>query len=175
MSNNYNVNNGVINNTTNINTQNITHNQQNNNINIVSFGKEDLSFISDQLCTYFLDRGFKSVPRLIEYVHFNEKFPQFHNIYFSNLRQNLLMVFKENLWKMVDRNDAIEQLIDDKLEFLTDKFEELQGSLKESVKKKFNRFLDEHENNFEVNKQLKKDIKLLLYNGRAMTKYKKIK
>ncbi len=167
ISNNMNFNNGIINNnTTNIETQNITNNQQ--NINLVAFGEEDLSFISDKVCEWFLDRGFKSVPHLIEYVHFNKKYPQFHNIYLPNLRQNVIVFFDNDKWKTKNKNEVIEQLINDKLGFLTDKFEELQDNLKDSAKRKFGRFLNEHNSNNKVNEKLKDDIKLILYNGRNL-------
>ena len=68
--------NNIINNTQNSNN-NISNTQiNNNNINIVAFGKEKLDeLVSDTVCRKILFKGFEAVPKLIEYIHFNEKRP----------------------------------------------------------------------------------------------------
>ena len=82
--------NNIINNTNTKNSNNnILNNTQinNNNINIVAFGKEKLDeLVSDALCKKILFKGFEAVPQLIEYIHFNEKRPEYHNCYIPNLK-----------------------------------------------------------------------------------------
>ena len=69
------------------NNNNILNNTQINNINIVAFGKENLDeIVSDSVCKKILFKGFEAVPQLIEYIHFNEKKPEFHNCYIPSLK-----------------------------------------------------------------------------------------
>ena len=159
--------NNIINNTQNVNTI--------NNVHLTSFGQEDLSFISDGALQWLMDRGFKSVPKLIEYVHFNRRKPEYHNIYIPSISRPWVNIFDKKKWKIVDKDDAIDQLMENKLDYLTKKFHSLKDDLKTSVRRKFNRFLDEQEND-EVTKSMKEEIKLILYNGRnAYKKYLKEK
>ena len=54
----------------NIQNQNIQNNIS-GNVKLVKFGDEDLSCIKDDVYKKILNSGFKSVPNLIEHVHFN--------------------------------------------------------------------------------------------------------
>jgi hypothetical protein len=163
----------TINNTKNISNNtlnNIQNNIQNNqHINLVSFGKEDMSFITDAVCKYMIDRGFKSIPRLVEFVHFNRNHPEYHNIFISHFREKYVWINYNRKWKLQDRDETIEQLIDDKKDFLTEKFHNLKEELNPSSIKKFNRFLDQQDED-SVIQSLKKDVKLILYNGRDMAR-----
>ena len=47
-------------------------------------------------------------------VHCNEKFPEHMNMYISNLRNNFIMVYEENDWKVKDREDVFNFIINDK-------------------------------------------------------------
>jgi hypothetical protein len=161
-SNNKNCNNTITNTTTN-NTQNIT----NNNI-IVAFGKEKLAdIVNDNICKKILFRGFEAVPQLIEYVHFNEKKPEYHNCYISNMQNKYAIVYDGNNWKLEDAIEVINALRDDSRVFLENKFDEFYDSLDEETKKKFGRFLSEADTNIVINRY-KNDLRLLLYNKRGI-------
>ena len=160
-SNNKNCNN-TITNTTN-NTQHIT----NNNI-IVAFGKEKLGdIVNDNICKKILFRGFEAVPQLIEYVHFNEKKPEYHNCYISNMQNKYAIVYDGNNWKLEDAIEVINTLRDDSRIFLENKFDEFYDSLDEETKKKFGRFLSEADSNIVIDRY-KNDVRLLLYNKRGI-------
>lgn len=78
-------------------------NQQNiqvNNIKLLAFGKEDMSHLVDEVCKKILNKGFKSVPTLVEHVHFNKNKPEKHNIYISNIQSNYALVYDGNDWKL---------------------------------------------------------------------------
>ena len=66
------------------------NNQLNNcnitNINIVQLGKEDIvNTLSQKEKIGILNNCYQSIDKLIEYVHFNPKYPQFKNIAITNL------------------------------------------------------------------------------------------
>ena len=62
----------------------INNNTINNTFKLTAFGKEDLSFIVDEASKKILHKGFRSIPVLTKYTHFNKNKPEFHNIYISN-------------------------------------------------------------------------------------------
>jgi hypothetical protein len=65
------------------NQQNI---QINNNIKLLAFGSEDMSYVVDEVYKKILNKGFKSVPTFVQYLHFNKDNPQNHNVYISNMQ-----------------------------------------------------------------------------------------
>ena len=157
--------NNNINNTANIGQLN----QQNNiNVKLVAFKKEDLSFITDDVYKKILNKGFMSVPTLVEYIHFNKDKPQYRNIYISNMRDKYALVFDGENWQLRDREMVLKELIDDKTEVLSLKFEEMIQTLDEFTIRKFQRFLDEGDDDDTITK-IKDDLRMVLYNNRKMT------
>ena len=109
----------------------------------------------------------KPVSTLVEQVHFNRNKPENHNVYISNIRTNYALVYDGDDWKLKEREEILQQLIDDKTGILSDKFDELLTTLDEPTIKKFQRFLDNQDEN-SVTTSLKKDLKLLLYNNKKL-------
>jgi hypothetical protein len=141
----------------------------NNNVKLIAFGQEDMSYITDNVCKQILSKGFQSVPKLIEQVHFNKDKPEYHNVYIPNFKNNFAMVFDGDDWGLRDRDSIIDQLDDEKTEFICGKFHELleAGELSASTIKKLKRFLNEKDEE-PAGTNLKNDIKLILYNKRNM-------
>jgi hypothetical protein len=163
---------GNITNTTNIDKQvNIDKQQINNknNIKLIAFGEEDLSVISDQVCKQLLKRGFKSVQYMLEHVHFNKDNPENQNVYIPNLNNDYVTIFNGDDWSTKIKDDIIDQLIDNSNGYLGEKFNKFikDNSLDEATIKKYQRYLDEQDDD-SVKKTQKKEIKLLLYNNRKL-------
>jgi DNA-directed RNA polymerase subunit RPC12/RpoP len=155
-------------NTTNIDKQqNIDKQIVNNNVKLIAFGKEDMNCIADNICKQILSKGFQSVPKLIEHVHFNKDKPEYHNVYIPNYRNNFAMIFNGDEWGLSDRDEVVAQLKEEKTEFINAKFNELikSGELSESTIKKIKRFLSEKDED-PADTNIKNDIKLMLYNKR---------
>ena len=131
----------IINNTqNNIGTQNI---QNNNTINvkILAYGKEDTSKITVNDYKKILGRGMNSVPAFVEKLHFDINSPENHNVYISNLRDEYVLMYDGKIWRLNNRDEALQQLYEDKSDILETKFEELITKLDEPTIKIFNRFL----------------------------------
>jgi hypothetical protein len=141
----------------------------NNNVKLIAFGKEDMSCITDNICKQILSKGFQAVPKLIEHMHFNKDKPEYQNIYIPNFRNNMAMIFDGDDWGIRDRDEALDQLKNEKAEFLTGKFNELlrTGQLSEPTIKKMRRFIKEKDED-PADTNIKNDIKLLLYNKRNL-------
>lgn len=139
----------------------------NNNIKLVAFGNEDLSYINDNTCKKILGNGFTSIPVLVKYVHFNKNNPKFHNVYISNMRDNFVITFDGEKWKLKDRNETIEKLVDDKRAFLEEKYYTLEKQLPKNTQLKFTRYMREADTE-NVTKDIFNSIKRTLYNGKEM-------
>ena len=152
----------------NIGTQNI---QQ--NINILAYNNTDISHLTDKDYLKCLKHSNFCIPHLIEQIHFNPKKPENHNIYISNLKNNYVMVYDGIRWNIRDRDESIQNLIDDKESIIEQKLEEWieNGNKYPDIMKKFNRYLEKKENDKVLNK-VKGEIKLMLFNNRDVISLK---
>ena len=160
-----------------INSQNNIENQQNNtqniqqNINIIGFDKENLNelFSSNEKLN-ILKHRFGSLNQLIEYTHFNDKYPELKNIKITNLNNNVAYKYDENKKKFIatTKEDLISNLITSRM-YDIETFslnEELDNKLSQKDKAVIQKFIDqfyEDEDLFVDNR--KDDIKFIIYNG----------
>ena len=165
--------NNTTNNNNNINTTNNTLNNQtiNNNINIQlrDYGKEDYSHLTKDELIRILNRGFYSVPEMINFLHFNKNVPENHNIYVSNLRDNSINVYKQGKWNKMPIKQTIDDLYEGKRDYLEEQMEELRAELNETIIKKFGRFLNDQVDD-KISDKVKSDVKYLLYNNQDIPK-----
>ena len=158
------------------NTTNNIENQINNNItfNLIAYGREDMNKIDVEYILQALKRGTSAVPVITENIHFNSKYPEFHNVYISNMNQKYAMVYNGKDWILKDKNDTIDNLYENKYDFLEEKFEDIYNKLSNSQQESFKRFIkiqEKSENDKEslkIIKKIKQELKYLLYNKKNM-------
>jgi hypothetical protein len=107
----------------NIGTQNIQQNIQ-QNIKILAYNNTDLSHLTDKDYLKCLKHSNFCIPHLIEKIHFNPNKPENHNIYISNLKNNYVMIYNGKKWMINDRDESIQNLIDEKESIIEQKLEE---------------------------------------------------
>ena len=158
---NNNINNGTMyNNSGDVNTMNIT-------VNIVPFGKEDLSKIDKTELLKVFRSGFNSALRLTETTHFNPKYPEYHNVYISNMKNKYAMTFDGNDWALVMKDELIDKIYDNKRDYIEENMDEFFQSLLPSQINALHRWLNVDDDHQYVQK-VKNDMKLMLYNKRKM-------
>ena len=157
--------NTITNNLNNIETFNINNNLNVDNVNVVKFGQENLSFMTDDLYKQILGRGFNSVMDFIAHSHFNKDHPENHNIYIANIRDDCIVLYDGDKWTINNRDELVEDIIYAKSDFLFSKFKELKHQMEQSEIDRFMRFMDQRDNSQTMNR-LKNEIKLQLYNNR---------
>jgi hypothetical protein len=159
-----------------INTKSINSNNNNtiNNgtvinatINLVGYGNEDLSKLSKTDILKVLQTGYNSTVKLTEAVHFNPNFPEYHNIYISNMKDKYAMMHDGKKWTLTTKEDLINQIYEDKKSYIEENLEEFVQSLPVSRKRALVRWLDTGDEDEKV-KNIKENIKLLLYNSKNM-------
>ena len=152
-----------------VNNTNVCGNVTNitNQIIINNFGSEDISHITDKQYLRLIGLCKGSIPKLIEDTHFNSEVPQNINVYKSNFKDKLVKVLVNNRWNIEDENVVLRELYMKKGELLEEKFEELKYLLSETLKSRFQWFLDNREEE-EMMNEIIGYIKKLLYNKRDM-------
>ena len=138
-------------------------------LKILAFKNTDLSHLTQQDYINCLNRSNMCIPHLIKKIHFNPQKPENHNIYISNIKNNYTMVYNGDKWVIKDRDESIKDLIDKNEFILEQKLEEWieNGKNYPKIMKKFNRYLEKKEQNLILN-EIKKEIKLILFNDREM-------
>jgi hypothetical protein len=154
---------------------NTTHNntniesQLNNNItiNINAFGNENTEYLDDKTVLQCIDRVYKSIPALLQKIHFDPKHPENHNIKITNKKLPYASVMGNNKrWKTVDRKDAIDKMVTNGYYILDEKYETNKLKFDPRKQKNFERF----QQNFEreeknTMKVVKGDVEMMVING----------
>lgn len=146
--------------TTNINNNTL-------NLNLVGYGNEDLSKFAVKEIVKVL-QGFKAPLKLTELTHFNPKYPEYQNVYISNIKDKYAMYFDGNKWKLTTKEELIDKIYDDKKNYIEENLEKFIKSLSDSGEKALRRWLDTPDNDKKIS-NIKDGLKLMLYNNRPKT------
>jgi hypothetical protein len=144
---------------------NNTNNGVINNIILVGYGKEDMSKINKDDILKSLKNGFNSTIRLTEEIHFNPKYPEYHNIYISNIKDKYAMMYDGSHWNLKTKEDVINMIYDDKKNYIEENLDDFVESLSDSRRKELQRWIDTNDADPKITR-IKEEIKLLLYNKR---------
>ena len=153
-----NINNGTINN----------NNIVNNNV-IIQFGNEALcDFLTDKQKMRILNSRHDCLNKLVKYIHFNDKYPQFKNILITNIKDDLAYRFdsKENKFIAIDKSTLIDNIISERMGDITIFYNELSEQLDPKTKEIIETIMDKMVNDEKFINNKKKDIKLIIYNNR---------
>jgi hypothetical protein len=141
----------------------------NNTINIMALGQENIDEVlskTDKIA--ILNKKENALPYMIEMVHFNDKYPQFKNIAITNNRTKQAYVYDTvgKVFKMVDKEELIEELIDYRVCDIEDYYMQYKDELEIPVKYKIEELIERRGED-----DITKDkIKLLLFNNRHKIK-----
>ena len=158
-----NINNGTINNT--------------NNITIIALGNEKLNELlttNEQL--NILNKKNTCILSLIKYAHFNKTYPNLHSIILSNYKSNTLYLYDDEskIFKLTNKEEAIDLLIENKVCDIEDFYLAHKDKLDTKTKKIIETIIEDRYENDEkdtLNKKMREDVNLLLYNNRNTVKY----
>ena len=144
------------------------NNTQTNNIQLNSYGKEDLSHITESLKTKLIKTPYGMIPKLIEAVHFSDSMPENKNIALTNKKDNKIKVFCGNKWIYKDKEETINDLVDGKYFILDVHYNSLVDTPipihQQNNYDKFKTFFDDGDK--DLHDQLRKECELVLLNNR---------
>jgi hypothetical protein len=152
----------------NINSHNTDNSINQQNIILNNYKKEDMSKIDESVILAIMKRGFQTAVELTREVHFNPKYPEYHNIFIPKINERYGMVFMNNCWKITDRDELVNDIYENKRAFVIGKKDTFYQKLNEFEKTRLNRWLDNDDNEDEAIINTKNDIKKLLYDNRHM-------
>ena len=141
----------------------------NNTYNIIALGHENLTDVfSRKEKMAILKYRYCSLPHMVEYTHFNDKYPQFKNILITNTQNTLAYKFdnKKKQFITVDKNDLLEDIIDERMCDLSSFYDELENDLDEKTKEIIEIVKEKIDSDPAYKELKKKDIKLIIYNNR---------
>jgi hypothetical protein len=151
-----------INNYTNSNntTINVT-----NNINLLNYKDTDTSHLTNNDYKKCLEQASRCVLKLIEKVHFNPDKPENMNIYISNMKNNYMMMYKENKWNLV-KKEEMDSVYNHKEDLIIEWFNEHKEP---ELIKYFERYMNLKDDKPTVD-AIQEEYKLLLFNNKDLIK-----
>jgi hypothetical protein len=110
----------------------------------------------------------KDAPELVEYTHFNDKYPQFKNILITNTQNTLAYKYdtKKNQFMAINKDELLEDIVDARICDISSFYKELENDLDQKTKEIIEKVIDKIENDPAYKEIKKKDIKLIIYNNR---------
>ncbi len=165
----------------NKNVKNQNNGTINNTINIIQFGKEDLSKIDNkEFFEALTQMGYKIPAKMVEKIHINDKYPEYKNIYISDINRGKAMVYDGKRWKLDKYNNISDKLLDKILNFMEERYEDIKDDKNITEKRKMNmenklKILqimkdyeeeEERERHEYLRNECKDHIKMDLYNNR---------
>jgi hypothetical protein len=180
------------NNSGTINNNSGTVNNNSGTINNVYVKFQRVSYekiLSKNEILKILNHKWLSIEESIKTIHFNDKFPEYNNIYVTNLRDNIGYTFNGKQFVATDKNEMVNDLIDShifEISVAIDKYKpKLNERVLDALKKFIKRIEDLDTSIRDCNNNNKKysnyksftnnSIKKILYNYTDKKKFNKLK
>jgi len=151
----------------NTNSNNNITNNITNNIALNNFRREDVEFITPEMMNALIQKPHTMIPRFIQLVHFNDNVPENNNIRYPNKNENMLVIFIDKDWKYADKDELIDEMIDNKHSDLDEHFDSVSDKMRTNTKKnyiKYSKLL--HDKDKELMKTLHNKCNIMLLNSR---------
>jgi len=150
-------------------TTNSNNNNNNNNnitININAFGDENKEYIDDNFILQCIDRVYKSIPELLQKIHFDPKHPENHNIKITNKKLPYASIMGNNKkWRTIDRKDAIEKMVNNGYDILDEQYEVNKCKIEDRKQKRFEVFKDKFDTEDKSTmKIVKSEVEMMIIN-----------
>ena len=136
-----------------------------NNLNLNSYGNEDLSHITDSFKTGLLKGPYGMIPKMIEAVHFNDDKPENKNISLTNKKENKVKIFKNGKWEYCKKSEILADIMHNNYYLLDSHYDELGKEILNDVQNlQYTTFKDDFQEG-KLDKDTKEDIDLVLLNS----------
>ena len=157
-------------NNNNCNNQNFDIENQTNNsvhVHINSFGNENLDYITNDFIHGCVNRIYESVPTILQKMHFDPEHPENHNFKIPNKKLPHASVMSEDQkWKLMDRQEAINNMIDKGYNIIDSQFREDPSKFSESKRRHYRRFQENYDTeDKDTMKRIRSDVELVVLNG----------
>jgi hypothetical protein len=167
--------------TSNINSNNNNNNNIDNsikdsniqqNIFLANYTANGMPPIPNEEIIPLLKRGFQTSVELTKKIHFNPKYPEFHNVYIPRINEKYGMIYLDDDWQITDRDELVNDIYENKRAYVVENLETFISQLDENKIKSLKRWLDKDDDDESII-NTKEDIKKVLFNGRHMAMARK--
>ena len=137
------------------------------NIVINNYGNENMNHITINFLDNLLKIPYSAVPKLLEEIYFHPDHPENCNIKITNKKLNYAKVFKNNEWKIKDKNSVIKDMVDKGYNIIDGHFSiDNKTILNFKKKKNFTDFQKKYDNNDKfLHRKLEKNTEILVINN----------
>jgi hypothetical protein len=142
-------------------------NDNSQHLYLVGYNKEDLSRLDEKKVIENLHKGYQAPVEMTRLIHFDEKHPEYHNVYIPKINEKYGMVFKNDIWKLMDKNDLVDDIYESKRSYIVENLEKFIKNIDPRRLKSLQRFLNSEDNEISII-NTKEEIKKLLYENRKM-------
>lgn len=158
------------------NNQFIANQQNEIHIHINAFGNENLEYLADGTIEKCINRVYESIPRIIENIHFNPMHPENHNIKITNKKlPHAIVMSQDNKWRMINKDEAINTMMDNGYNILDHKFNEDPSRFTEERRRHYRQFQENYDkDDKETLRRIKNDVELVILNGTKEISQKKV-
>ena len=141
-----------------------------NNLNINSYGDEDMSHITDQFKTNLLKGPYGMITKMIEAVHFNDKKPENKNLTITNKKDNKIKIVKNGKWEYCKKSDILNDIINNNYYLLDSHYDDIGNEILNEIQKhQYSDFKKEFVKG-DLTKETQEDIEILILNNDLVTK-----
>lgn len=153
--------NNYYNNINNINNYNLTQ-----NIIVKDYGKEDISYITNEFLNKMIKGPFASIQRTNNMIHFNKEHPENMNVKITNKKEPFVKVYKKNKWCVENKDKIIKGMID-KAMTLIDEYYATEGkdTLPKSKNDIYLKFQKAYNTSDKFKKRLHEEIEIMILNN----------
>ena len=153
--------NNYYNNISNINNYNLTQ-----NIIVKDYGKEDISYITNEFLNKMIKGPFASIQRTNNMIHFNKEHPENMNVKITNKKEPFVKVYKKNKWCVENKDKIIKEMID-KAMTLIDEYYATEGkeTLPKSKNDTYLKFQKAYNTSDKFKKRLHEEIEIMILNN----------
>jgi hypothetical protein len=140
-----------------------------NNFNLIALGHESLDDIfTKKEKINILKNKYNCLGYIVEYTHFNDKYPQFRNILITNTQNNLAYKYDGNKKQFVaiNKDELLDDVLGERMSDIETFYYQLEGDLDDKTKKIIEDVIDKMDSNNKYRDNKKKDIKIIIYNNR---------
>jgi hypothetical protein len=142
------------------------------NIFLANYTGSGMPPIPNEEILPLLKRGFQTSVELTKKIHFNPKYPEFHNVYIPRINETYGMIYVDNNWKITDRDELVNDIYENKRAYVIENLDTFINQLDENKKKSLKRWLDKNDDD-EAVINTKEDIKRVLFDNRHMAMARK--
>ena len=137
-----------------------------NNIQLNSYGNEDLSHLNEKLLSSLIKIPYGMIPKMIEAVHFNDKKPENKNIILPNKKDNKIMIFRNNKWIYKNKDAVINDLIDGKCFIMDTFYDDNADSLQDTTVTNYTKFKEIFSTDKDFKDNIKSECEIVMLNNR---------